>query len=161
MHVLLTQCHISQSDLVPKIGYFAWNWRAVLVETYTMMTKRGSNTLSEALTIIPVHLNEVMNHSSSNISMSLWLNIIFPCLIWCQESGDFAWNLRAVLVRNKHRDDHKGIKYAVRGTEHHSYASDGGNEPFKQQWIHFLMTKRCISWADLMSKIGYLHANCE
>ncbi len=32
MHVLTTQCHISQADLLSIIDYFAWNLRVVWVE---------------------------------------------------------------------------------------------------------------------------------
>ena len=54
----MTQCHISQADPVPKLGYFARNLSVYLDEELTI---KGLIILSETYTIIHISLRKVKN----------------------------------------------------------------------------------------------------
>ncbi len=45
MHVLMIHCHISQADVVLKIGYFACNLIDFVGKKDILLTIRGSDTL--------------------------------------------------------------------------------------------------------------------
>ncbi len=57
-------------------------WDPVSCSKDSMLTLRGSDTLSEALPIILIHLRQVMKYSSSNGCMSLRHSTILLKLIW-------------------------------------------------------------------------------
>ena len=70
------------------------------------------------------------------------------------------WCLKLVILleivkvfdKNWHCIDHKGIRYATRGSSDHPYTS---KETLKQQWMSVLTAECLISWADLVPEIAY------
>ena len=58
--VLMTQCYISQPDLVSQNGYFAWKLRVVFGRKDTVATIRSSYILSGAFPIICIHIRDIM-----------------------------------------------------------------------------------------------------
>ena len=81
----MIQYQISWADMVSKKWEFCLKFESSSGRKDIVLTIWGSDTLSEELPIILIHLREVMKHSSSNDCMSLGHSGTFPRLIWCSK----------------------------------------------------------------------------
>ena len=153
MSVLTTQPIIFWADQVPTKLVICLKIESSVGRKYTVLAIMGSNTLSDAISIIFIHLSDVRKYSSSNWYVSLWHNIRCSRLIMCPKLVTLLDNL-SYFCRIRHCVDHKGILYSISRSSNYAYTSKGGYETLKKQWMSVLTTKCYISWADLVSKIS-------
>ena len=98
MYFLITQCHISQAEMVSKHWLFCLKSAHSLGRKDTMLAIMRSNTMSETLQVVFIHKRRLRRLPRSNGCVSLWHSTIFLRLIWCPNIGHFAWNLSVASI---------------------------------------------------------------
>ena len=112
MSVLTTQPIIFWADQVPTKLVICLKIESSVGRKYTVLAIMGSNTLSDAISIIFIHLSDVRKYSSSNWYVSLWHNIRCSRLIMCPKLVTLLDNL-SYFCRIRHCVDHKGGYYIL------------------------------------------------